>query len=216
MTATTIDPAQAEAFAGRAFSDATATMTVLMAAIGDKLGLFKSLASDGSATSVALAARTDTNERYVREWLGCLSSAGYLRYDPASGQFALPAEHVPVLAAENGPLFMGGIYQQTIALLPVVAAVIDAFRQGGGVAQAVYGEDLWEGMERFSAGIYEHLLVPVWLAALPDVVAKLEQGARVAGLSQAKLTELARAAGFGGVRRLPLDTPLNAVYELRL
>ena len=34
------------------------------------------------------------------------------------------------------------------------------------------------------------------------------------GLPQAKLTELARAAGFANVRRLPTDDPFNSVYEI--
>lgn len=37
--------------------------------VGLQLGLYRSLASDGSATARELAERTGTHERYVREWL---------------------------------------------------------------------------------------------------------------------------------------------------
>jgi 2-polyprenyl-3-methyl-5-hydroxy-6-metoxy-1,4-benzoquinol methylase len=43
-----------------------------------------------------------------------------------------------------------------------------------------YSPDLWEGQERFSGRFYEHLLVPVWLSAMPEVQAKMERGAQVA------------------------------------
>src|SRR6266536_3739852 len=58
--------------------------------------------------------------------------------------------------------------------------LIQAFRQGGGVPMEAYGPDLWEGQARFSASFFEHLLVPVWLPAMPEVQAKLERGALVA------------------------------------
>jgi 2-polyprenyl-3-methyl-5-hydroxy-6-metoxy-1,4-benzoquinol methylase len=58
--------------------------------------------------------------------------------------------------------------------------LVQAFRQGGGVPMEAYGPDLWEGQARFSGGFFEHLLVPVWLPAMPEVQAKLEQGALVA------------------------------------
>jgi DNA-binding IclR family transcriptional regulator len=74
--------------------------TTIMASIGDRLGLFQQLAH-GPATSAQLATRADINERYAREWLGAMASAGYVEYDPASERFTLPAEHLPVLVRRN-------------------------------------------------------------------------------------------------------------------
>ena len=67
---------QAAAFTGRVLGDTAAAATVVMAALGDRLGLFKRLASDGPVTSVALAGRTSLEERYVREWLHGMYAAG--------------------------------------------------------------------------------------------------------------------------------------------
>ena len=86
-------------------------MTTLLAVIGDRLGLFKNLAEHGSATPRELAGRMTLDERYTREWLGAMVSAGYLEYDPTSQRFTLPAEHAAALAQENGPFFFGGVYQ---------------------------------------------------------------------------------------------------------
>src|SRR5216684_7964072 len=103
-TVQSIDQAKTEAFLGKAIGDAGGMTTTIFAAIGDRLGLFKSLAH-GPATSTQLAARADINERYAREWLGAMASAGYIEYDPASERFTLPAEHQPVLSQEGNPIF---------------------------------------------------------------------------------------------------------------
>jgi hypothetical protein len=61
--------------------------------ITDRLGLFKDVATNSPSTSAELAARTGTQERDVREWLGAMANAGYLEYEPSSGQYTLPPEH---------------------------------------------------------------------------------------------------------------------------
>src|SRR5215831_8832008 len=96
----TVDPARQEAFAGKLLEQFSGTMSVLLASLGDRLGLFKDLAANGPATSAELAKRTGLNERYLREWLGGLAAASYLTYDAASRRFALPAEHAASLADE--------------------------------------------------------------------------------------------------------------------
>src|SRR5579884_204663 len=103
-TQQSIDQAKIEAFLGKVLTDTSGLAVTVMASIGDRLGLFKELAR-GSASSVELASRTGLNERYVREWLGAMASAGYVEYDPARGRFTLPPEHIPILAQENGPFF---------------------------------------------------------------------------------------------------------------
>src|SRR5262245_4645780 len=117
MAATqTIDEAKVEAFVGRALGDLGGTMTALFCALGDRLGLFEALAA-GPARSEELADRAGLQERYVREWLRGMTAAGYLEYDPESERFTLPAEHVPVLAQEAGPVFFGGVYQELLGAL---------------------------------------------------------------------------------------------------
>jgi len=181
MAATqTIDEAAVEAFVGRALGDLGGAMTTLFCALGDRLGLFKALAADGPVRSEDLAARLGLNERYVREWLRGMTAAGYLEYEPDSQCFSLPAEHAPVLAQETGPVFFGGVYQELVGSLAALERVTDAFRAGGGAPQEAYPSDLWEGMERFTAGWFENLLLSEWLPAVPGVRAKLEQGATVA------------------------------------
>jgi 2-polyprenyl-3-methyl-5-hydroxy-6-metoxy-1,4-benzoquinol methylase len=172
--------AKMQAFMNKVIGDLSGSAVSIMCSLGDQLGLFKDLAARGPATSQELAERVGLNERYVREWLSALSSAGYLNYDPESRRFTLPPEHSLVLAFEGGPMFMGGVYQHLPGLFRPLDKITQAFRQGGGVPQDAYDEDFRAGMERISAGWFENLLVQEWLPALPDVKAKLERGAKVA------------------------------------
>jgi hypothetical protein len=48
-----------------------------MVVIGEKLGLYKALAQS-PATAVQLAAKTNTDARYVREWLASQAAGGYV------------------------------------------------------------------------------------------------------------------------------------------
>jgi SAM-dependent methyltransferase len=173
--------ATTEEFAGKAMNDMAGMMTSLMSTMGDKLGLFRALAQS-PATSAELAERAQVNERYAREWLGGMTCAGYLVHDPESGRFTLPAEHVPILAQENGPMFFGGMFQSFLGLLDQLPRVITSFKNGGGVPSADYSDEMWCGITRMSASWFENLLVPVWLAAVPDAKAKLEAGGSLADI----------------------------------
>jgi SAM-dependent methyltransferase len=181
-TTHTVDAARQEAFINKVLDHTSGTMTTLLAVIGDRLGLFKNLAQHGSATPRELAARMSLNERYTREWLGGMATAGYLEYDSTTNRFTLPFEHAAALAQENGPFFFGGVYQMLPALTSVLDSVTEAFRQGGGVTQMAYSADMWHGLERFSAGWFENLLLQQWVPAMPDVQAHLEHGADVADI----------------------------------
>ncbi len=176
-----IDIAKVQAFMGKVMGDNASAAATVMAGIGDRLGLFKALVQ-APATSTELAERAHIHERYAREWLSEMTSVGYLEYDPTSQCFTLPPEHVPVLAQEGGPFFLGGGLQLLMGEIGAYNQLLEAFQHGGGVSMEAYDPSTWEGMERFTAGMYEHLLVPMYLPAMPEVQAKLERGADVADI----------------------------------
>jgi SAM-dependent methyltransferase len=179
MTAT-IDELRVQEFTGRVLADAAATSTTVLASIGDRLGLFKDLAVNGPATPAELAARTATAERYVREWAAGMHAAGYLEHRAVDGRFVLPAEHVPALASEPGPAFMGGALQVLLGALQRYDRSLEVFRAGGGIPPEDLHQDVWDGTARFTAQWHQNMLVQEWLPLLPDVRARLAMGARVA------------------------------------
>jgi SAM-dependent methyltransferase len=166
--------------AGRVRDDLSGAVVSILCGLGDRLGLFKVLATQGPATAEEFAARAGINTRYALEWLSALACAGYLDYDPAARAFSMRAELAPVLAFEPGPFFMGGAYQQLPAFVAQLDRLAHAFREGDGVPQESYGEDLRAGMERMSAGWFDAFLVQMWVPCMPDVQASLERGADVA------------------------------------
>jgi len=180
QTQAVLDQTKVDQFVGKVLGDTSATLVTLLAAIGDRLGLFKELAASGPVSSADFALRTGINERYAREWLGGMATAGYIDYDAATQRFRLPLEHAPALADEGGPFFFGGVHEMLPALIGVLDQVTESFRQGGGVPQSAYDAHLWDGMERFTMGWFENLLKQQWIPAMPDVRAKLQEGALVA------------------------------------
>ena len=78
---TTMDETKMMEFVGRAVDDVGAVLGGAMVVIGDKLGLYRSMAGAGSLTPAELAERTGTAERYVREWLSAQAARGYVSYD---------------------------------------------------------------------------------------------------------------------------------------
>src|SRR5438552_11485530 len=86
------EQAKFDAFMGKAVVDMGAAMHAALVVIGDKLGLFKAMAGAGPMTSTELATRTNTSERYIREWLNANAASGFITYDATTKRFELPAE----------------------------------------------------------------------------------------------------------------------------
>ena len=87
-TETPIDEAKLEQFMGSVVGDLGATLNTALIRIGDELGLYKAMAGAGPLTPAELAERTETAERYVREWLAAQAAGGYVAYDAASGRYS--------------------------------------------------------------------------------------------------------------------------------
>src|SRR5207302_2212435 len=100
-------------FVDRAVGDVGAVLGGAMVVIGDKLGLYRSMAGAGPLTPADLAARTGTTERYVREWLSAQAARGYVSYDgygDGDGLFSLPDEHAVPLTDETSPACVIGAF----------------------------------------------------------------------------------------------------------
>jgi len=90
------------AFIGQFVTDLGAAVHTGMVVIGEKLGLYKALAA-GPMSSAQLAAKTKTDERYLREWLSSQAAGGYVTYDATTNKFSLSEEQAFTLANEDSP-----------------------------------------------------------------------------------------------------------------
>jgi 2-polyprenyl-3-methyl-5-hydroxy-6-metoxy-1,4-benzoquinol methylase len=174
------DEDKLNAFVGKMVGDIGATLTGALVIIGDRLGLYRALADNGPMTSSALAQKTGTHERYVREWLANQAASGYLEYDPQTEHFTLPAEHQPVLADETSPVLLCGLYQIAQTMFADEPQITQAFRTGRGFGWHEHDQRLFAATERFFRPGYNANLVSNWIPALEGVEAKLRDGAQVA------------------------------------
>lgn len=171
-----MDKAKREQFINQLLGYVTGASLSGMIYIGDKVGLFKAMAGAGPLLAAETAAKAGLQERYVREWLSAMAAAGIVEYDAATERFTFPEEHAAALADENSPSFLAGFFQNTPAMVTVAPRVAEAFVKGGGVPFSEYGPDLVAGIDRSNRTQYQHHLVKRWLAAMPHVVAKLQEG----------------------------------------
>jgi len=177
---TEVDPGKFMAFVHKFVGDLGATVAAGGVVIGDRLGLYRALASGGPATAAELAGRTGTDSRYVAEWLAGQAAGGYAEYDPATGTYSLTPEQALALANSDGPVSVPGGFTVALGALAAVPAITEAFRTGEGLGWHEQHPDVIVGCEQFFRGGYLAHLVQDWIPALDGVAAKLERGARVA------------------------------------
>jgi SAM-dependent methyltransferase len=174
-----VDMDKLNAFIGKFVGDLGATVHAGMVVIGDKLGLYKALA-EKPMTSSELASVTDTDERYLREWLSSQAAGGYVNYDAKTQRFSLDEEQALALAVEDSPAFIPGAFELALGSLKAVPRITAAFRSGEGMGWHEHDHDVFHGCEKFFRPGYAANLVSTWIPALDGVGKKLEAGGQVA------------------------------------
>jgi ubiquinone/menaquinone biosynthesis C-methylase UbiE len=214
-TPASFDPRKAEAFAGRLLSALNDGALCLMASIGHRTGLFDAMRDQPSLTSEEIAARAGLNERYVREWLGAMVTAGVVGVDTQAFRFRLPPEHAAFLT-RNAKADNMAVFAQYIALLGGVEDdVVECFRKGGGVPYERYGR-FHELMAEDSGQSVLSSLESHILPLVPGLVDQLSQGIRVLdvgcgrGRTMIRLAELFPRSRFVG-----LDLSADAIADAR-
>jgi hypothetical protein len=127
------DSAKAEAFAGSLLQNLNHGAWCLMASIGHRTGLFDTMRELPASTVEDIARAANLNERYVREWLGAMVTAGVVDVDATSTFYSLPPEHAAMLTRAAGPDNIAAFAQFIAMLGNVEDDIVTCFRQGGGV-----------------------------------------------------------------------------------
>jgi 2-polyprenyl-3-methyl-5-hydroxy-6-metoxy-1,4-benzoquinol methylase len=188
-TPTRIDETKRDAFAERLLGSALGMFDIYAAYLGDRLGYYRALTDGGPATSAELAARTNANERYTREWLEHQAVGGVLDVvaaseDPSARRYALPEEHAEVLLDRDSLNFMAPIVRLIVGAVNPLPQIVDAYRTGAGVPYADYGADLREGQGEVNMPPFLQLVGAEWLPAAPAIDERLRAApaARVADI----------------------------------
>lgn len=179
-----------DALEERLFHAAVATFDLYGVYLGDRLGLYRTLAERGPSTAGELAPAAGVHARYAREWLEQQAASGILgvvdqEADPEERRFYLPPGHDEVLLDESSLRFSASLAQAAISCARPIDAVVDAFRTGGGITFDGYGPDGMQSQSRSTRAMYEQLLGREWLPAIPEVHARLaaDPPARVADVA---------------------------------
>ena len=175
-----IDMQKVEAFAGQVVTDVAATLSGVMTNIGHKLGLYKAMAGVGPLTAAALAEKTNTHERYVREWLNNQTAGSYVVYDEATDSYTLPDEHAPILADESSPVFLIPALEVASSLWHDEDKISGVFRSGKGISWSDHNHRLFCGSESLFRPGYKAFLTSDWIKSLSGAEEKLRAGAKVA------------------------------------
>jgi SAM-dependent methyltransferase len=173
-----VDPARVEAFAGRLLATYTESVITLLIDLGFRTGLLETLAA-GSGTSQELAERAGLAERYVRECLGGLVTAGIVDYSPLTATYALPPENAVCLTGP-GSLNLAPISRISALLGRHVGDVAEAFRTGGGVPYSAFRPELTGVMDDVSRGALDGQLLEGILPLVDGLSDRLAAGVRVA------------------------------------
>lgn len=175
------DQARADAFGeqmGGVLNNAT---LALLISIGHQTGLYEALSQLQPATSHEIAGAANLQERYVREWLGAMSTARVVEYHAADRTYWLPPEHAASLTRAAGPGNLAGGMQFISLLAGVEAHLVDCFRNGGGVPYSEYTE-FHRLMAEDSGAVFDAALLDHILPLVPGLPERLQSGIDVADI----------------------------------
>jgi SAM-dependent methyltransferase len=198
--------------AEKIFSLALAGAESMSVYVGDRLGWYRSLATDGPATPGELAQRTATHERYAREWLEQQAVCGILTSHEADGprRFELTAGAAEALTDESSLNYMGALPRIFIAAAQHLPELLDAYRNGDGVSWEEFGADARETQAALNRPWFEHQLGDA-LRGVTDLDELLSRpGARILDIGCGagwSTIALARAYPAASVEGVDIDAP---------
>jgi 2-polyprenyl-3-methyl-5-hydroxy-6-metoxy-1,4-benzoquinol methylase len=128
----------AELFAQKMIGLLNDAALALMTSVGHRTGLFDIMSNLPPSTPAEVAEAADLNERYVREWLGAMTTGRIVEHDPAGGRYSLPAEHAAFLTRAAAPNNLAVTAQFISVLGAVEDRIVDCFRRGGGVPYSAF------------------------------------------------------------------------------
>lgn len=157
--------------------------------LGHAAGMLDAIRS-GPGTAEEVAARAGTHPGLTREWLACMTAAGYVTHDGGAFRFAEGQEAV----------FTGGLlpFDPSVVLTMqdvnarVRSRLVQSLKDGSGVPYSMFQPEFSAAMEAFNGPVYDANVLQSWVPAVEGL-----QDGLVAGLAVADI-------GCGGGRMLRL------------
>jgi len=170
--------ARSDAFGERMADTLNSAAIALMTSIGYQVGLFDTIARQPATTSQQIAQAANLQERYVREWLGAMVTGRVLDYDPTAKSYTLPPEHAAWLTRAAGINNLANDAQVLPLLAQVEPAILECFRNGGGVPYSAYPR-FQQIMAESSSRVYDTALISDILPVVPGLIERLQTGIHV-------------------------------------
>ncbi|WP_353807875.1 class I SAM-dependent methyltransferase [Agromyces sp. SYSU T00194] len=191
----TVDDAAVDAFADRMLTSFLGAIETMSVHLGSRLGWYDALAGAAAITTAELAARTDTDARYAREWLEQQAAAGILTVDDASAdperrRFSLPAHAEPALTDRTNLAYMAPLARMLAAAGQSMPHIIDAYRTGGGVSWQQFGADARESQAEANRP---------WFDAMPAVLADVPQVHEALSRPDARIADVGMGLGWSSI-----------------
>ncbi len=171
------NPDQVKQFGQKLLNIYTGGLLTKMIAIGYQTGLFEA-SRQGAATSEALSERAGLHERYVREWLGAMTTSGIYQYDADTKQYSLPAEHAALLTGSTARNLSptSWLINQLGEQIP---ALVECFRDGEGIPYSAYRPDFTHSLDDLWRRVYDEQLVDGLLGKFTDLTVAMKGGIRL-------------------------------------
>jgi SAM-dependent methyltransferase len=185
----------ADEFSERVLTAALGWIETMSTHLGDRLGWYDALARRGPLTAAELAEHTSTSPRYAHEWLEQQAAYGILEAPspldpPLSRRYRLPEGAAEVLTDRSSQAYSAPLARILAASAAQMPALVDAYRTGGGVSWAQFGDHARHAQADMNRP---------WLEAAPEVFARHSRFHDALSRPGARLADVGTGAGWSAI-----------------
>ncbi|MFE3450406.1 class I SAM-dependent methyltransferase [Nonomuraea sp. NPDC059194] len=217
-----MDTDRTDQLAERLFASTLGALELFAVYLGGELGLYRALQEHGPLTAEQLSERAGIAPRYAAEWLEQQAVAGLLDTDPdvpaQERRYRLDPAYARVLVDADDPAHAAPFAYMLAGIGGVISQVAQAYRTGGGVPYESYGRAFRHGQGHINRPAFTHELAGNWIAAMPDVLARLQAAPRprIADLGCGQgWSALAVARAFPNAQVDGLDADESSIADAR-
>lgn len=179
LDAPVLDSGRLEEFAGKVAGDQAAAYNAILVYLGDRLGIWRSLATLGTTTVAQLAEHAGVAPRYLQEWLAAQAANGYVTYNAAANTFTLSPEAASCLAEEESPTALMSGFELIAAVWAASDKLANVYTTGEGLGWHEHDPRLFTAVARFYGTMYRNSMFSEWFSAVDGLIEQLETGIRV-------------------------------------